>query len=707
MGLINVEGIGPIEIKGDAPDEQESQAIGEIVKNTPKSEQQTVTETDGFLGSPSFKRLLLEAGLAIGGTVLSGGLALPATAARVGFLARPFLMQLAKSSFGSAAGSGTGAAVAQTFDPKDDVVKEVVRASIEGAVAEGIGGPLTIKGAQYVSKLLGPKINLIKGAEEAEQTLKNQIEKIKTSPGRYSDEILKAADKAILTPGIVAENRFIDIAENIAENSILGSGSLLTAKEATKKVASSAMDNFTADLIKTADKTDLGLLFKANITNSQDLFDGAVRGYYKTVENNLAKSGLKNSAIVDIKPLQNNLKNILKELPGRKTYKGTVDLIQDYAQGPSKITFGKANQLRSDILALGRDLSAKDNNKFKFVQGQIAKEITKAIDNTSVGKIGAVKDSLKAANKFYAEGLATFNDDILGNILQKNPDDIFNAIVSRSDKPYTVNKTLESIQKLTQMKNVAGKPLLDELAAKNLKESLQGHLLKEMMDKSKGTIGQYENVLSASKLGSFMEKYKGTFAEKTGLFSKKQIAELDELKNLLSFSQGVISKEGRLPGGVFIQLSQAGAIGSLLTLNDPTTQFALAAPILLGPKAIGQMLINPKFNKFLREGLTAPSAPKARIAFGQLVGRLGAAGLIDEEELNKSMTELQQRPQAPDVTKLNLKPVNTQVTNPNQVLSQRPTAPVSPMAPQQNKGDKYQGLFPFDTRGQAIARGQE
>ncbi len=709
MGLINVEGIGPVEIQGENPTEQESQAIGELVKNTPKSNQQTVTETDDFLGSPSFKRLLLEAGLAIGGTVLSGGLALPATAARVGFLARPFLMQLAKSSFGSAAGSGTGAAVAQTFDPKDDVVKEVVRASIEGAVGEVIGGPLTIKGAQYVSKLLGPKIKLISMADEAEKTLKTQIEKIKASPGSYSDDILKAADNAVLTPGIVAENRFIDIAENIAENSILGSGSLLTAKEATKKVASSAMDNFTADLIKTADKTDLGLLFKENLTNSQDLFDSAVKGYYKTVEKNLANSGLKNSAIVDIKPLQNNLKSILKDLPGRKTYKGTVDLIKDYAQGPSKITFGRANQLRSDILALGRDLSAKDNNKFKYVQGQIAKEITEAIDNTSVGKIGAVKDSLKTANQFYREGLKTFNDKILGNILLKNPDDIFNAIVSRSDKPYTVSKTLESIQKLTQMKNVTGKPLLDQLAAKNLKESLQGHLLKEMMDKSKGTIGQYENVLSASKLGSFMEKYKGTFAEKTGLFSKKQIAELDELKNLLSFSQGVISKEGRLPGGVFIQLSQAGAIGSLLTLNDPTTQFALAAPILLGPKAIGQMLINPKFNKFLREGLTAPSAPKARIAFGQLVGRLGAAGLIDEEELNKSMTELQQRPQAPDATKLNLKPVNTQVTNPDQVLSQRPTAPVSPMAPmapQQNTGAKYQGLFPFDTTGQAIARGQ-
>jgi hypothetical protein len=54
MGLINVEGIGPIEIKGDAPDEQESQAIGEIVKNTPKSDQQTVTETDSFYRFPFF-----------------------------------------------------------------------------------------------------------------------------------------------------------------------------------------------------------------------------------------------------------------------------------------------------------------------------------------------------------------------------------------------------------------------------------------------------------------------------------------------------------------------------------------------------------------------------------------------------------------------------------------------------------------------------
>lgn len=692
MGVINIEGIGPIEIQGETPTEQESQAIGELVKNTPKSDDQTVAETDGFLGSPSFKRLLLEAGLAIGGTVLSGGLALPATAARVGFLARPFLMQLAKSSAGSAAGSGTGAALAQSFDPKDSVVKEVVRASIEGAVAEGIGGPLTIKGAQYVSKLLGPKINLLRGAEDAEQVLSSQIKKIGDSPGSYPSEVVEAAKKAFLTPGIKAENRLIDIGENIAENSILGSGSLVSTKEATKKVTASAMDDFTRDLVQTADKTDLGILFKSNITQSQDLFDSAVKGYYKVVEDNLIKSGLKNSAIVNIKPLQNELKKVLKEIPGQqksKTYASTVNLIRDYSQGPSKITFTKANQIRSDILALGRNLSASDHAKYKKAQAIAAEQITKALDNTNVGKIGAVKDSLKTANKFYSDGLKTFNDKILGNILQKNPDDIFNAIVSRSDKPYTVTKTLDSIKNLTKMKDATGKPLLEKVAAENLKKSLQGHLLKEMMDKSIGTVGQYDNVLDASKVGNFMKKFEGTFNPKTGLFKAEQIKELDKLKTALAFAQGKISKEGRLPGGIFIQLSQAGAVGSLLTFNgDPGTIGAGSLAILLGPKAIGQMLINPKFNKFLIEGVTAPSAPKARIAFGQLIGRLGAAGLIDEEELNKAMTELEERPQAPDVRKLNTQPVNTQVTSPEQVLSQRPTTPVAsaPMAPQQNMG---------------------
>ena len=39
-------------------------------------------------------------------------------------------------------------AVAQTFDPKEDVVAEDITSNNRGCVAEAIGAPLVIKGAQ-------------------------------------------------------------------------------------------------------------------------------------------------------------------------------------------------------------------------------------------------------------------------------------------------------------------------------------------------------------------------------------------------------------------------------------------------------------------------------------------------------------------------------------------------------------------------------
>ena len=137
--------------------------------------------TQSFMSSPAFGRLLTEAGLAIAGTIATGGLALPEIALRAGMLARPFLTQLAKSSVGGAGiGGGAGAAVAQTFDPKGDVIKEILRAATEGALAEAsMGAPLVIKGAQVAGKFLGssnPKAfnDLLDGAKEAEFALQSK-----------------------------------------------------------------------------------------------------------------------------------------------------------------------------------------------------------------------------------------------------------------------------------------------------------------------------------------------------------------------------------------------------------------------------------------------------------------------------------------------------------------------------------------------------
>ena len=48
MGIINVEGLGAIQIQGDQPTEQELQAISEQVRDLPKPDDQVNQETDTF-----------------------------------------------------------------------------------------------------------------------------------------------------------------------------------------------------------------------------------------------------------------------------------------------------------------------------------------------------------------------------------------------------------------------------------------------------------------------------------------------------------------------------------------------------------------------------------------------------------------------------------------------------------------------------------
>ena len=67
----------------------------------------------------NFQRFLLEAGLSIGGAVATGGATSITYVSRTaGMLSKPFFARLALTAGGSAVGGGTGAGLAQTFDPR-------------------------------------------------------------------------------------------------------------------------------------------------------------------------------------------------------------------------------------------------------------------------------------------------------------------------------------------------------------------------------------------------------------------------------------------------------------------------------------------------------------------------------------------------------------------------------------------------------------
>ena len=95
MGRVNIKGLGVVDIEGNAPNEEEIAVFQKMIEAKGAAQ---VTDapaeelTESFMSSPAFGRLLTEAGLAIAGSIATGGLALPGLALRAGMLARPFLM---------------------------------------------------------------------------------------------------------------------------------------------------------------------------------------------------------------------------------------------------------------------------------------------------------------------------------------------------------------------------------------------------------------------------------------------------------------------------------------------------------------------------------------------------------------------------------------------------------------------------------------
>jgi len=738
MGIINIEGLGDIQIQGDTPTQEESRIILKAAQA--KSEQKaaleripSVSDTDvpedtgaaervkEYVSSPEFQRAALEIAGGVAGSIATGGLGLPVLAARVGMRALPFLTQLAKSAGGAALGGGTAAGAASvTFDPKDDIFKEIVRGAAEQGAGELIGAPIAIKIGQGITKVLGPKISLLKGADEAELILKEQAAKIKANPSLYNAELQKAAGDAQLTLGLKADNQFIDTLQNITEKSLFGSGEIKTAKEGAKVVAESAIKDFVDPFIKTQDKTSTGKLFQQAISDSQNLWKERMTAGYKAIDKKLIDENLSYKSIVDMTSYRNLLQQEIDKLPlkGINTPNVKKLLQTNLDKTPKALNFSEANNLRSDILSMGRDLTANDGAKQIGAQKAMAKGITEAMNNTMAAKTFPedIKKAYQTIQNEYKLGKQDFNEKVITRLLQKeDPAVIFETIVSRSDKPETVKKTLDIInRRFTAEGNT-------ELA-NQLKDSLKGQFLNNIIGKSTVADAQYGTSISSSSLKKSLDSYVGTTKE---LFSTTEKAQLDKLIQTLGFAQGTLSKSGSggLAGGVFIQLKQAGAAGSILSFGGAGYAggglTGGAAAILAGPYVVGKLLLSPRFNKFLIQGVKAPTAGEKAIAFRQLIAKMASDGLIDKEEADTAIEKskvIEKQPlqkQEPRSQVPTAQPVAQALPGPeappsNIFAANTPGTPmttgVAPTAQPMDKAQQYAGLFPFDVTGQQIAR---
>ena len=273
-------------------------------------------------------------------------------------------------------------------------------------------------------------------------------------------------------------------------------------------------------------------------------------------------------------------------------------------------------------------------------------------------------------------------------------DNVFAAVVKTTDKPSLTRKIFNEIDamagKTTPAKGrtkaiqaiidpATSKPVLSLKEAADLKSSIRGQYLNQAVAKAT-TGGQFGSIISAK---TFAESLKKTAGTRKILFKEgtKEAADLKSLENTLAFAQGDLSRLPGLPGGIFIQLKQAGAAGQILSLGGflggagaAATFGGLlpAAAILATPAILGRMLLKPSYQslifrepvknaikatgmsseEFLKLGtdsqlrivnseLTQRKIKESAAAtYRQIVGRMLTDGYIPKEEHDRVMREV-------------------------------------------------------------------
>ena len=624
MAVITVRNLGQVRIAGETPTEQEKQRIGLLVqRQKEKSERRSLpgivddidiaegnerTEAiENYLKSKEFARLATEVGFAVGGAMTGGTLA----AARL--VLRPALQTLYRS-LGAGFGQATGAGIASTtFDPKEELSKDVLRAFAQGATFEAVGAAVPA----LISKVKLRGIKTTKEADEAEQIIKSQKEEL-SKVSKLDDELAIALKEGQLTPGLQTENRFIDIAENVTEKSLFGGGKLIKARKGAETLTNKFLDDYIANYGDIT-RSDYGDLLQRAITGNVDEWKIAAKGAYQALDDKLRV--VSGGARVDITNLKKTAQGLLDEAKPTERLQGdALKVLRTVLDKDDFVPFQVANSMRSEFLGVTRSTNELISGKSQRYAATLAKEITETLDDVGKSNLSpSVREAYTKAQKIWRDGSEVFNTKLINKLIRDDPEEVFKTLI-KPERPSTVQKVFKAINKTK-----------DEAVKKDLKDSLKGAFLFDLKSES---IKRYDT-LKGDYLLKNLNKYGDSVLNE--LFTPVELANVRGLLKSLKVAQQKTVGEG-VPGGVFIQLTQAGAL-----LGLGTGMFTLpSAAILLTPKIISSLFTNPKFVNLLKQGFALkPGDPKYYRWSTRFINAMVTEGLIDKDEADDALDELE------------------------------------------------------------------
>jgi len=678
-------------------------------------------DTESFLSSPSFMRIATEVGLSIAGGIagaamapFSGGSSLALTAvsaARIARIARPLLNisagtvgKIGRASLGAAAGGGTGAAVAQAFDPKENIVREVARASMQGGFGEVLGFGMAGGLAKMYNKVATGSVNTLRTANAATKVLDRQKdfyralgkirsgnltskgidELIEANPGLSADQIatLRSPEKALevlarqeqklggdflaqveagsITPAMLTENAVIDQLQSIAEASLFGAGRMRAASGGARIGLVAGIDDLVENAVRgvNADVLDpqaFGVMMQQSLKNSEKLYNQTLSEGYLKVAGLIDESGvvpIRTNGNAPIK-LWNPQLGRMQETDSLGVYLGKQ--MNEMQTNPFKGQYDEAIGMIQETMA-----GVPQNATF----GQLAnayKNIGRTVTKTAEGSrmrgeiLRRVSDLMERADlpsnvrtlrndltELTKLGSRSFNNGVFAGIAKKQvgQEKIFDMIVKANQKSYTDDFLAQINAKTSQ-----GTRLIPLEEAKKIEDGVRGHFFKKFLDDTVKYDNQY-TYLDASKARDFVQNKYASFIKSGGLISKEQGKLMNEYVDALKYAEGKIFRPGTTGKGrgtIFIQLKEAGAIsqlGGALALGTGAVDPGTAGVFILGPAGLARMFSNPKLMKLVTEGVKGTST-NSLVGYTRYMNQLGT-GLVGNNIITEDQNSLVQ-----------------------------------------------------------------
>jgi hypothetical protein len=344
-----------------------------------------------------------------------------------------------------------------------------------------------------------------------------------------------------------------------------------------------------------------------------------------------------------------------------------------------KYSFSQIDKLRKSLVDTQFNTSGKEA---KAQVGKLIKTVDDVLTDPKLKEVipQEAVEALGKANTFFREGNDVFTRGITANMLKKAGEDglilgkdakaiqqVFKTIAGQ-DNVTTTKALFREIDALTGKNVKAGdgftaikgiidpatnKPMLSISDANKLKDSFRGQFLANALRASEDGSTQFGSFYNAKKFEDALTKGEGKL--KDFLFKGKDAKAIENLQNTLAFAQGDLSRLPGLPGGIFIQLKQAGAAGQILSLGSVGGAAGVAGimgglvpavGILLAPAIASKIMLNPKFSnlvfkesaKLVAKGENTPS--KMGVLYRQIIGRMLTDGLITKEERDDAFSQI-------------------------------------------------------------------